>query len=68
MIRLLGTTWNHTRGYAPLAATANAYHVDHPAVDIQWERRSLQDLADFPIETLAENYDFVVIDHPSVGA
>ena len=68
MIRLLGTTWNHTRGYAPLAATANAYHVDHPAVDIQWERRSLQDLADFPIETLAENYDLVVIDHPSVGA
>jgi multiple sugar transport system substrate-binding protein len=68
MMRLLGATWNHTRGYAPLAATAQAYCLDHPEVDIQWEKRSLQDLADFPIEALAESHDLVVIDHPSVGA
>jgi multiple sugar transport system substrate-binding protein len=68
MMRLLGTTWNHTRGYAPLAATAEAYRLDHPEVNIQWEKRSLQDLADFPIEALAESHDLVVIDHPSVGA
>ena len=68
MIQLIGTTWDHTRGYAPLAATAQAYHRDHPEVSIQWKRRSLQDLADFPIEALAESHDLVVIDHPSVGA
>jgi len=68
MIRLDGTTWDHTRGYAPLAATAQAYHLEHPEVNIQWEKRSLQDLADFPIEALAETHDLVVIDHPSVGA
>lgn len=68
MVRLLGTTWNHTRGYAPLAATASAYHLDHPEVDIQWEKRSLQEFADFLIDTLAESYDLVIVDHPSVGA
>jgi multiple sugar transport system substrate-binding protein len=68
MIELVGTTWDHTRGYAPLAATAQAYRRDHPEVSIQWKRRSLQDLADFPIEALAESHDLVVIDHPSVGA
>src|SRR5262249_40068857 len=31
-------------------------------------KRPLQDLADFPIEALAETHDLVVIDHPSVGA
>jgi multiple sugar transport system substrate-binding protein len=68
MIELVGTTWDHTRGYAPLVATAQAYRCDHPDVSIEWKRRSLQDLADFPTEALAESHDLVVIDHPSVGA
>ena len=67
MVRLRGTTWNHTRGYAPLVAAAKSYQIGHPEVEIQWERRPLQDLADFPIETLAQTYDMVIIDHPSVG-
>src|SRR5690348_16884486 len=67
MVRLRGTTWNHTRGYAPLVATAKSYQIDHPEVEIQWEKRPLQDLADFPIETLAQTRDMVIIDHPSVG-
>src|SRR5215831_7169435 len=68
VIELVGTTWDHTRGYAPLAATAQAYQVAHPEVNIHWRKRPLQDLADFPIEALAETHDLVVIDHPSVGA
>lgn len=67
MIRLRGSTWNHTRGYAPLVATAKSYQLAHPEVEIHWDKRSLQDFADFPVETLAETYDLVVIDHPSVG-
>ena len=57
MIRLRGSTWNHTRGYAPLVATAKSYQLTHPEVEIHWDKRSLQDFADFPIETLAETYD-----------
>ena len=67
MIRLRGSTWNHTRGYAPLMATAKSYQLAHPEVEIHWDKRSLQDFADFPVETLADTYDLVVIDHPSVG-
>jgi multiple sugar transport system substrate-binding protein len=67
VIRLRGSTWNHTRGYAPLVATAKSYQLTHPEVEIHWDKRSLQDFADFPVETLAETYDLVMIDHPSVG-
>jgi multiple sugar transport system substrate-binding protein len=48
-------------------ATAKAYQQTHPEVQIHWDKRSLQDFADFPVETLAETYDLVMIDHPSVG-
>ena len=67
MIRLRGSTWNHVRGYAPLVATAKTYQLTHPEVAIHWDKRSLQDFADLPVETLAEAYDLVMIDHPSVG-
>jgi multiple sugar transport system substrate-binding protein len=68
MVRLRGSTWSHTRGYAPLVATARAYQLVHPEVEIYWGKRSLQDLADCSVETLAQTYDLVIIDHPSVGA
>ena len=67
VIRLRGSTWNHTRGYAPLVATARSYQLAHPEIEIHWDKRSLQEFADFPVETLAETYDLVMIDHPSVG-
>ena len=50
-----------------MVATAKSYQLAHPEVEIYWDKRSLQDFADFPIETLAETYDLVMIDHPSVG-
>jgi multiple sugar transport system substrate-binding protein len=50
-----------------LAATAKSYQLNHPEVEIHWDKRSLQDFADFPVETLAGTYDLVMIDHPSVG-
>lgn len=64
---LRGMTWDHTRGYAPMQATAAAYAQAHPGVQIIWEKRSLQAFADFPIEQLATEYDLIVIDHPHVG-
>lgn len=64
---LKGITWNHTRGYLPLVAAAQRFSDARPGVDIVWQRRSLQEFADFPIERLAERFDMIVIDHPFVG-
>lgn len=65
--KLTGITWNHTRGYLPLVATAQRFAELHPGVTIEWQRRSLQEFADAPIEQLAERFDLLIIDHPFVG-
>jgi multiple sugar transport system substrate-binding protein len=65
--KLRGITWNHTRGYLPMVATAQRFSEMHPHVEISWHKRSLQEFADFPVNRLAEDYDFLVIDHPFVG-
>ena len=67
-IELRGITWGHTRGFVPLVATAQRYSELHPNVSIGWEKRTLQEFADFPLERLVERFDLLVIDHPSVGA
>lgn len=66
-IQLKGITWNHTRGYLPMIATAQRFHETHPDVEISWAMRSLQEFADAPIQILAESFDLLVIDHPFVG-
>jgi multiple sugar transport system substrate-binding protein len=67
MIALRGITWDHPRGYEPLVATAQAYMSSHPGIGISWQKRSLQEFADYPIERLADQFDLLVIDHPFVG-
>lgn len=64
---LRGMTWAHTRGYLPLVATAQRYQELHPDVEILWEKRSLKDFEEFPVEQLAARYDLMVIDHPFIG-
>jgi multiple sugar transport system substrate-binding protein len=66
-IKLKGITWNHSRGYLPMAATAQRFSEMHPGVEIVWEKRSLQEFADFPIQSLVDKYDLLVIDHPWAG-
>jgi len=65
-ISLRGMTWNHPRGYAPMAATAARFHELHPEITIHWEQRSLKAFEDFPVEKLAADYDLIVLDHPCV--
>lgn len=65
-ISLRGMTWNHPRGYAPLAATAARFHELHPEIAIHWEQRSLKAFEDFPVEKLAGDYDLIVLDHPCI--
>jgi multiple sugar transport system substrate-binding protein len=64
---LRGITWNHTRGFLPMVATAQRFEELHPEVRVVWEKRSLQAFADAPVGKLAEQFDLLVIDHPSVG-
>jgi multiple sugar transport system substrate-binding protein len=67
MIELRGITWQHTRGYLPMVATAQRFQELYPNVHIHWEMRSLQSFADQSILRLAETFDFLVIDHPFAG-
>lgn len=63
---LKGMTWDHARGYDPLAA-CSAQWFEREGVRIEWDRRSLQDFESFPVQALARQYDLIVIDHPHVG-
>ena len=65
-ITLKGMTWDHPRGYEPLAA-CSALWMERTGVQITWDRRSLQDFESFPVDELARQYDLIVIDHPHVG-
>ncbi len=66
MLQLKGMTWDHARGYVGLEAATSIYASKYN-VDISWDRRSLQAFADASIEKMAEQYDFIVLDHPHVG-
>lgn len=67
MVKLKGMTWNHVRGYAPLVAAAERFRELHPEVEIAWDRRSLKDFGDYPVDVLAREFDLILIDHPHVG-
>lgn len=66
MTHLKGMTWDHPRGYDCLVAASKTYETQ-TGVSIEWSKRSLQAFADHPIEDLARDYDFIVLDHPHVG-
>ena len=67
MIELRGVSWDHPRGHDCIVATSNAFSALHPEVAFTWTTRSLQDFGDAPIEQLAAQNDFIVIDHPFMG-
>ena len=66
-IHLKGITWNHSRGFTSVVATAQRFHEMNPHIHIHWEKRSLQAFADHPIQQLIDHYDLLVIDHPWAG-
>ena len=67
MPTLRGLTWKHDRGLAPLVATAAEFAATHPGVTINWEARSLHEFGDVSVASIADQYDFIVIDHPFMG-
>lgn len=66
-ILLKGITWGHSRGISPLVAISQRFTELNPNVQILWDKRSLQEFADFSIEKLTNTYDLLIIDHPWVG-
>jgi multiple sugar transport system substrate-binding protein len=67
MTTLRGITWDHSRGFTSVVATAQRFHELHPEVDIIWEKRSLQAFGDYPLQKLVDRFDLLIIDHPFVG-
>jgi multiple sugar transport system substrate-binding protein len=65
-ITLKGMTWSHPRGHDPMVACSQLWQ-QKTGVTVEWDKRSLQDFESFPVETLAREYDLIVIDHPHVG-
>jgi len=63
-----GMTWDHSRGYTPMVATAQRFSELNSGAEFIWEKRSLQDFAGLPLDGLADHYDLLVIDHPWVGS
>lgn len=66
-VTLRGITWDHMRGFTSVVGTAQRFHELNPHLDIQWQKRSLQEFADKPLAQLAAEYDLLVIDHPWAG-
>lgn len=64
---LKGITWGHSRGYTSIVAVSQRFAELHKDIEISWEKRSLQEFADAPIEQLAKKYDLLIIDHPWAG-
>lgn len=62
-----GISWDHPRGFDCLAANAPAFEAENPGIEVVWERRSLKQFGEQPIDVLAEHYDLIVLDHPFVG-
>jgi multiple sugar transport system substrate-binding protein len=66
-ITLRGLTWDHPRGYAPLLGGAPEYEKQHPEIKIHWDRRTLREFGEAPIEQYLDRYDLLIVDHPFVG-
>lgn len=67
VVKLRGMTWDHERGCSPLIAVTKQFQQLYPAFEIVWDRRSLKDFGDYPVDALAREYDIILIDHPHVG-
>ncbi len=67
MTTLRGLTWDHTRGWAPLAATSQVFRDHRPDVRVDWDRESLWAFGEGGLTHAAQVYDLIIVDHPMVG-
>lgn len=64
---LRGIAWDHDRGHSCLVRTMQQFMDEHPDITIHWDKRSLRDFGEAPIDVLADRYDLVIFDHPFSG-
>ena len=64
---LRGITWDHSRAFPPLVATAQRFEELNPGVRVSWEKRSLHAFGHANVAELAQAFDLVIIDHPWCG-
>jgi multiple sugar transport system substrate-binding protein len=50
-----------------LLGGAPEYEKQNPGIKIQWDRRTLREFGEAPIEQYLSRYDLLVVDHPFVG-
>ena len=67
-IVLKGMTWDHRRAVDPLTGTAAPFLRLRPDVTIAWDSRPLSGFEFTSVDRLAQDYDFIVLDHPFSGA
>lgn len=65
--RYQGLTWDHPRGYEPLAALERAHQVCHGRPLVEWQVQPLAGFEEHPIGELAKDHDLIVLDHPHIG-
>ncbi|MGN6505129.1 MAG: ABC transporter substrate-binding protein [Tepidisphaeraceae bacterium] len=62
-----GITWDHSRAFPPLVATAQRFEELNPGIRVVWEKRSLHAFGHADVAELASRFDLVVMDHPWCG-
>jgi multiple sugar transport system substrate-binding protein len=67
-VKLRGMTWDHRRAIDPLTETMPMFRARHPDIEIEWSARPLSGFEFTSVDELAEQYDFIILDHPFTGA
>ena len=67
MTKLRGLAWDHRRCWGPLDASVAPYGGQPSRLEIAWDRRSLYEFGEAPLEAVLAAYDLVVFDHPFIG-
>lgn len=66
-VTLRGMTWDHRRAVRPLLGTASLFRARHPDIEVEWSTRPLSGFEFAPVDSLAGEYDLIVLDHPFMG-
>jgi len=67
-VKLRGMTWSHRRAIDPLTKTMPMFQRLRPDVEIEWSARPLSGFEFTSVDSLAAEYDLIVLDHPFMGA
>lgn len=66
-INLKGIGWDHPRGFDCLVETTKLFEQENHGIRVHWDKRSLRDFGEAPIDGMAREYDFIIVDHPFSG-